>query len=365
MQKVLLAMSGGIDSSVCGVMLKEQGYNIHGITYLTNGFISENANTKELQNCLPESILEAKKMAENIGINHTVIDFRAEFKNIVIKNFVEEYLNGRTPNPCVLCNNVMKWGHLLKLADKMGYKKIATGHYAQIKNTNNRFYLSKGTDKEKDQSYFLWKLTQDKLARTIFPLGTYLKKEIREIAQKQGFNELVQKRESQEVCFIPDNDYRKFLNETESEKIKLIGEGDYILSDGKKVGTHKGYPFYTIGQRKGLGIALGEPYFVTNINTDKNQITLGKREELKVKAITVTDVNLMKYETVPLQGLQVSIKIRYRSNPELAMLYKKEHEYFIEFSKIENAVTPGQSAVFYEDDDVVGGGIINKIIKNI
>jgi tRNA-specific 2-thiouridylase len=363
MQKILLAMSGGIDSSVCGIILKEQGFDIHGITYLAYDLISKNTKNKEPHNYFPGFITEAKKMADKMDINHTTIDFRKEFKRIVIKNFTEEYFKGRTPNPCVLCNKVMKWEHLLKLADKMGYEKIATGHYAQIKNTNNRYYLTKSIDSSKDQSYFLWKLTQEKLARTVFPLGKFLKSEIREIAKKHGFYELSQKRESQEVCFIPDDDYRKFLNETEPEKIKQIGYGDYILSDGKKVGTHKGYPFYTIGQRKGLGISLGEPYFVTNINAEKNQITLGKRNELKVKAITVTDVNLMKYEIVPPEGLQVNVKIRYRSVPEPAMLFKKRNKFFVEFSKIETAVSPGQSSVFYEDDDVVGGGIINDILK--
>ncbi len=360
MNRILLAMSGGIDSSVCGMLLKEQGFEVCGVTYRTYDSISESCISKETGCCSVESIMEAKHLAEKLGISHTIVDFREKFSKTIISDFVSEYLNGRTPNPCVVCNSSIKWGQLMTIADEMQCQKIATGHYAQVKFENGRYFLSMGVDHSKDQTYFLWKLTQENLARTLFPIGTYTKPEIRQIAGERGFVKLSQKRESQEICFIPDNDYRRFLMETEPEKIKDIGPGDFVLADGKVVGKHQGYPFYTIGQRKGLNVALGEPYYVVDIDAVKNKITLGKRQELEIEQVLISDVNLMKYTHIPSEGINVTVKIRYRSKPEEAMVYPEGEKLSVRFKNPVAAVTPGQSAVLYEGNDVVGGGIIEK-----
>lgn len=360
MEKILLTMSGGIDSSVCGILLKEQGYDISAITYRTYDTISESCISKQTGCCSIESMLEAKRFAEQLGISHQIVDFREKFKSTIIDNFIAEYTSGRTPNPCVNCNLAIKWGQVISIAKKLNCTKIATGHYAQVKYQNGRYFLSSGIDKTKDQTYFLWRLTQDDLAQTIFPIGSYTKNEIRKIANDRGFEKLSKKKESQEICFIPDNDYRRFLNDMAPEIIKKLGQGDFVLSNGKVVGKHNGYPFYTIGQRKGLNIALGEPYYVIDINPTNNKITLGKRNELEVKQTTVRDINLMKYQAIPPEGLEVTVKIRYRTPPEKAIIYCKNDTITVNFENPVTAVTPGQSAVFYEEDDVVGGGIIQK-----
>lgn len=354
-QSVLLAMSGGIDSSVCAVVLQEQGFDIQGLTYRTHDTLPSET--------YPSTVKDAKELAVKLGIKHYVIDYRDEFRNTVIENFISEYLRGRTPNPCVYCNETMKWGNLLKQANILDCEKIATGHYARIRYDNGRYVIFKGTDTAKDQSYFLWRLSQENLARTVFPLGEFTKSKVRDIAMQKGLTELIPKKESQEICFIDDNDYRRFLKEIEPEKTAKIGCGNYILPNGKIVGQHQGYPFYTIGQRKGLGIALGEPYFVTNIDIEKNQITIGRKEDLKVRAIQLTDVRTIKYETIPAEGLNVHVKIRYRNKPESAFIYNNKNGIVVEFENVESAVTPGQSAVFYEGDDVVGGGIIDAVFK--
>ena len=355
-------MSGGIDSSVCGMLLMDKGFKVQGVTYRTYDSVSKGCLEKETGCCTVESIMEAKHLAEKLGIEHTIIDLRAKFKETIIADFVNEYLAGRTPNPCVVCNSSIKWGQLLKIADELGCEKIATGHYAQVKHENGRYFLSMGVDLLKDQSYFLWNLSQEDLSRTLFPIGAYTKPEIRSLAGEKGFVKLSQKKESQEICFIPDDDYRRFLNENEPDKIKQIGEGDFVLADGTVVGKHLGYPFYTIGQRKGLGVALGEPYFVTKIDAESNKITLGKRTELEVDTVFITKVNLMKYAKIPESGLEVDVKIRYRSTAQKAIVKPTENGLRIQFSGGVSAVTPGQSAVFYEGTDVVGGGVIDRAI---
>lgn len=356
--KVLLAMSGGIDSSVSGIMLTEMGYDIHGLTYRTYDSVKESCISKESGCCTVDALMEAKQLADKLGYPHEILDLRNEFEKSVIDNFVNEYLSGRTPNPCVLCNSEIKWGRLLERADALGCKFLATGHYANVKFENGRYFLSQGVDKTKDQTYFLYRLSQKDLSRTLFPLGKYMKSEVKKYAAERGYVKLSQKKESQEICFIPDNNYRNFLTNYNADVIDNIGEGDFIMSDGRKVGKHKGYPFYTIGQRKGLGVAGGVPLYVVNIDTKTNTILLGEKDMLLSSTFWTSSNVFMKYEKLPEDGLTVSIKVRYRNNGTMGKIFSEGNKVRVELMDKASAVTPGQSAVFYEGDDVVGGGII-------
>lgn len=356
---VLLAMSGGTDSSVAAIILQNQNYNLKGMTFRSYDSISKACMEKETGCCTVDSIFEAKKLAENLGFSHTILDIRDEFEETVINDFINEYLKGNTPNPCVVCNKTIKWGRMIKEADKLNCEYLATGHYAQIIHENGRFFLRKGIDEAKDQSYFLWTLSQENLSRTLFPLGNLTKSEAREIARKNNYEKLANKRESQEICFIPDDDYRGFLRERIPDIDKKIGPGNYIDTEGKIIGQHKGYPFYTIGQRKGLDIAMGYPVYVLKIDAISNTITLGKREELLSSKLEITNINLMKYAKIP-KGMKAVCKIRYNNRGEECSLEQIDDKIIINFEKPVSAITPGQSAVIYENDDVVAGGIIAK-----
>ncbi|GAB4279266.1 MAG: tRNA 2-thiouridine(34) synthase MnmA [Marinilabiliales bacterium] len=356
-KKVLIAMSGGIDSSIAAILLKEKGYNLVGVTFRTWDYISDNCMSKKTGCCDIESLMEAKSFAESLGFEHHILDLRETFKNTVIKYFIDEYLNGKTPNPCIVCNSFIKWGELRKFADSHNCEYIATGHYATIKNNGNRYYLAKGVDKLKDQSYFLWNLTTELLEKTLFPLGKYTKEEIRKMAEKFGLKKLVEKRESQEICFIPDNDYRKFLIENVPGIEEKLSGGNFIDKNYNILGNHKGYPFYTIGQRKGLKIAVGHPLYVTKIFPHKNLVMLGEKEELLSNSMMIKDYNLNKYAELP-ENKEFEIKIRYRSEPVPAKIIKEKEHLSVKFLKDVSAITPGQSAVIYEGDDLVGGGII-------
>ncbi|MDA3817846.1 MAG: tRNA 2-thiouridine(34) synthase MnmA [Prolixibacteraceae bacterium] len=355
--KVLLCMSGGIDSSVAALMLKEQGYEIHGLTYRPYDSISPSCMDKQTGCCTVDAIFEAKALANDLDIDHEVLDIRKEFDKTVINDFVREYLEGRTPNPCVVCNRTIKWGEVIRKADELDCEYIATGHYAQIGENNGRYYLIQGHDENKDQTYFLWQLTQDDLKRTLFPLGHLSKPEVRKIAADKGYEKISKKRESQEICFIPDNDYRRFIKERVPDISDKIGEGDYLDIDGNIVGKHKGYPFYTIGQRKGLGIALGRPMYVVDIDAENNTVTLGDRENLNKKELWVDTINLMKYEKIEGE-IEVTTKIRYNNKGTLSRISQHGDKIKVEFYESAWAITPGQSAVFFEGLDVVGGGII-------
>jgi len=357
--KVLMAMSGGIDSTVAAMLLLEQGYELVGVTYRTFDHISRGCLEKEKGCCSVDSLFEAKHMAQKLGFEHHILDIRQEFKDHVITNFIAEYLHGRTPNPCVICNSTIKWGKLLETADELGCDFIATGHYARIGRQDQRWYLRKGVDLSKDQTYFLWTLTQENLARTIFPLGELTKPEVRKIALDHGYEKLSQKRESQEICFIPDNDYRTFLAEQVENYTEKYGPGYFIDTTGKKLGMHKGFPNYTIGQRKGLGIALGHPMFVVAIRPEDNTVVLGTKDELQGKTFYAHSVNGMKYAQIP-EGAEVTVKIRYRNEGKKASLYPEGHRIRVVFHESMDSITPGQSAVFYEGDDVVGGGVIDQ-----
>jgi tRNA-specific 2-thiouridylase len=294
------------------------------------------------------------------GFPHFILDIRDEFGDFVIDNFVEEYLAGRTPNPCVMCNTHIKWRALLKRADALDCEFIATGHYANIhQHTNGRFYLSKGLDETKDQSYVLWGLQQDLLSRTLLPLGNFRKTEIRQMAHDFGYPELAKKAESYEICFVPDNDYRGFLKKKVTGLEAQVEGGLFVDKTGKILGKHKGYPFYTIGQRKGLDIALGKPVYVTEIFPETNTVVLGDEEDLNRSVMQVNKINWIKYEGVS-EGMEATTKIRYKDKGALSTLHPNESGVEVRFFEEVKGIAPGQSAVFYEGNDVIGGGIIQR-----
>ncbi len=358
--KVLVAMSGGIDSTVTALMLHSQGYEVVGITMKTWDYAASGGSKKETGCCNLDSFNDARQAAVEHGFAHYILDIREEFGDFVIENFVEEYLAGRTPNPCVLCNTHIKWRALLKRADALGCDFIATGHYAKItQHENDRFGVSKAVDDNKDQSYVLWGLQQDLLGRTLLPLGPYRKTEIRQMAHDFGYPELAKKHESYEICFVPDNDYRGFLKRNVEGLESRVDGGNFIDKTGRILGKHKGYPFYTIGQRKGL-IALGKPVFVTHIDPERNTVTLGDESDLDASEMTVAKLNWMKYDTAP-DGLEVTTKIRYKDPGSLSVLRSDNGSVDVRFFQAVKGIAPGQSAVFYEGEDVIGGGIIQRM----
>ncbi|MEI6950282.1 tRNA 2-thiouridine(34) synthase MnmA [Paraflavisolibacter sp. H34] len=358
--KVLVAMSGGIDSTVTALMLHEQGYEVVGITMKTWDYTASGGSKKETGCCNLDSFNDARQAAVEHGFPHYILDIRDEFGSFVVENFVDEYLSGRTPNPCVLCNTHIKWRALLKRADALGCDFIATGHYASVyQHQNGRFVITKGVDETKDQSYVLWGLEQDLLSRTLLPLGGYRKTEIRQMAHDFGYPELAKKSESYEICFVPDNDYRGFLKrKVEGLEDKVAG-GNFVDKSGKVLGIHKGYPFYTIGQRKGLDIALGKPAYVTHIDPETNTVVLGDEEDLEKEDMQVARINWIKYDG--LEGeLEAITKIRYKDKGSLSTLRVDGTNAVVRFYEKAKGIAPGQSAVFYEGNDVIGGGIIQR-----
>lgn len=358
--RVLVAMSGGLDSSVAAVMLHEQGYEVIGITMKTWDYATSGGSTKETGCCSLDSINDARTLAVNYGFPHFILDIRDEFGDFVIDNFVDEYIAGRTPNPCVLCNTHIKWEALIKRANKLDCEFIATGHYANIRqHDNGRYVISKGLDETKDQSYVLWGVSQENLARTQFPLGSFRKSEIREMALQMGQHEIANKSESYEICFVPNNDYREFLRHKRPTLDEEIGVGNFLLSDGTVVGQHIGYPYFTIGQRKGLGIALGKPMFVIAILPESNSVVLGEEHELEKTQAFVTNINLIKYPTLD-KPMEAVTKIRYKHPGSTSILTQKDDIMQVDFPHAVKGIAPGQSAVFYEGNDLIGGGFLMK-----
>lgn len=351
-------MSGGIDSSLAAVLLHEEGYEVIGMTMKTWDYVGSGGSKKETGCCSLDSINDARNVAVSLGFPHYILDIRSEFGDYVIDHFTNEYLEGRTPNPCVLCNTHIKWDALLRRADLLGCEKIATGHYAALRQENGRFFISKGIDKDKDQSYALWGVSQESLSRTLLPLSGLTKKEIYQMAADRGFVDLVNKSESYEICFVPDNDYRGFLKRRVPGLEEQVRGGEFVNEQGEILGYHEGYPFYTIGQRKGLGIALGYPAFVTGIDKEQNRVILGKDTELMKNAMTVDQLRLMKYESLEGKTLETVTKVRYKDPGTPASISQMGDEIHVKFHDWVSAIAPGQAAVFYEGDDVVGGGWI-------
>ena len=356
--KVLVAMSGGIDSTVTAIMLHKQGYEVIGITMKTWDYATSGGSKKETGCCSLDSINDAREIAVELGFPHYIIDIRPEFGGEVIDNFISEYMAGRTPNPCVLCNTHIKWEALLKRADDLGCEYIATGHYAINNEENGRYFVSEAVDKRKDQSYVLWGLSQESLRRSIFPLGQYKKPEIRQMAKDWGYEEIAKKAESFEICFVPDNDYRGFLKRNVEGLEEDVAGGKFIDQDGNILGEHEGYPFFTIGQRKGLGIALGEPMYVTEIKPQENTVVLGRKNDLQRKGMLVNNVTLQKIEEIE-DGMEATVKIRYKDSGAIARLYRDDDFVRVEFDADVKGIAPGQSAVFYDGQDVLGGGHIH------
>jgi len=354
--RILLALSGGVDSSVAAFLLQQAGYEVVGITLKMWSY--EKTYRGKAGATSDDSFIEdAQNLAKQLKIEHHVVDIQEEFSQTIIQYFVDEYFAGRTPNPCVQCNPTMKFGTLFHYADLLGCDKVATGHYLQLKNENGRYFISRGQDLTKDQSYVLWKMSQAQLARCVFPLGAFTKEEVKARARAFGIDSIAEKRESYDVCFIPNGDYRTFLQMQCPEACEGLRGGIICDKNGKWLGKHRGYPFYTIGQRKGLEVAVGHPIYVTLLDTENNKVILGEREDLLSQTLFVKDFNILKYETLP-ENYRALVRIRYKDAGAMATITQIENTLRCDFDTPVSAVTSGQSAVFYDGEDVVGGGVI-------
>ncbi len=354
--KVLVAMSGGVDSSVALLEILEAGYDAIGITMKLWEYRDVGGNLLEDSNCCSVgAINNAKLVCDRMGVPHYTLDFTGVFRETVVDNFADEYLAGRTPNPCVRCNSFVKWDAFIEQADQLGAKYIATGHYARIIQTGTAYHLAKGNDPLKDQAYVLWGIPQETLQRTLLPLGDYTKEDVRNIARKHNL-ETAETPESMEICFVADNNYKRFLKDYVPQEIEAIGEGEIVENSGEVVGGHSGYTNYTIGQRKGLGLSNPEPRYVSKIDPESNRIFVGKKESLYDQSCKVTQVNWL--EQHPHFPLQVNAQIRYNSTEVPATIYQDGEKMTIQFDNPQLSITPGQSIVFYKDEIVLGGGII-------
>ncbi|HXK49454.1 MAG TPA: tRNA 2-thiouridine(34) synthase MnmA [Clostridiales bacterium] len=343
MKKVLVGMSGGVDSSASAIILKEQGFEVTGCSMLLSPSDTE------------EKYADAVKVCDKIGAEHHFFDLKDYFRSTVIEYFRKEYLAGRTPNPCVLCNSVIKWDKLFEKADELGCEYLSMGHYSRIIQDEKGFHLRRGLDIKKDQSYFLYVMKKEIMPRILFPLSELVKDEARDICARTGLD-FHRKKESMEICFIPDDDYKKFLLDN-FEEFRKIKPGRIIRDDGEKtVNKHEGYPFYTVGQRKGLGGGYAEPMYVSGIDPERNEVHISSRNGLAHSSVVFGEANWLEE---PVNGATYTAKIRYNTDPAECVLEVKENGlYQAVFIKPVFAVTPGQSCVLYKDDTVIGGGII-------
>ncbi len=360
--RVIVAMSGGVDSSVAAALLYKEGYDVIGITMKTWGFMEVGGAPKHESGCCSlDAIFDAKNVANSFGFPHYTVDFTSAFEEAVIENFVDEYLHGRTPNPCVVCNRKIKWEELLKKADSLDAQYVATGHYAKIifDEQTGRYSIKNSEDNRKDQSYALWGLTQESLSRTLLPLGKYTKPEIRKLAEEFGLK-TANKPDSQEICFVADNNYERFLRERIPDVIDNLETGEMIYK-GEKINDHKGLPFYTVGQRKGLGVAVGKPIYVKKIDHKNNRIEIGDKEDLLETVLEADDLNYVAAEKLD-HGQKVFAKIRYSDKAaEAEINFADENSLRLTFKEPKNAITPGQSVVVYNEDGVVLlGGVIKQ-----
>ena len=362
-------MSGGVDSSAAAALLKEQGHELVGFTMqLWNQRrhinVDENGDPLPSRCCSLDDVYDARRVAGSLEIPFYVLNLEQEFEKSVVEPFVQSYLSGETPIPCVACNSRLKFASLDKMARSLGCDKVATGHYARVEHDEeaNRYRLYRGRNHWKDQSYFLWELTQDQLSRAYFPLGEMLKSEVRDIAREADLG-VAEKQESQEICFVPDGNYSGFIDrylDAENRSDELPEGGEIVSTDGEKLGEHSGIHRYTIGQRRGLGIAHEKPLYVVQIERLKNQIIVGEKEDLESLEFTARGVNWVAFDE-PDEPVKAEVKVRYRHEPAQATIHAlPDSRARIVFDEPQRAITPGQATIFYRGDEVVGGGWIER-----
>ncbi|MBA3356487.1 MAG: tRNA 2-thiouridine(34) synthase MnmA [Pyrinomonadaceae bacterium] len=367
--KIAVAMSGGVDSSAAAAILKEQGHDLVGFSMqLWNQrrgiSVDENGNPLPSRCCSIDDVYDARRVAEELGFPFYVLNLEREFERNVVQPFVVSYLNGETPIPCVSCNSRLKFASLDALAASLGCEKVATGHYARVEfdQLAQRYRLFRGRNLQKDQSYFLWELTQDQLARSMFPLGEMSKPEVREVAREHQLA-VAEKAESQEICFVPDGNYAGFIDrylEAEDARDRLPGQGQIVDARGDIVGQHTGIHRYTIGQRRGIGIANERPLYVLSIDAQKNRIVVGGQDELLSREFTAAGVHWIAYDS-PVTPVRANVRVRYRHHEAPATITPLENgRAHVVFDEPQRAITPGQATVFYREDEVTGGGWIVK-----